>query len=131
MTLTERPEPPAAINDVVVEVHASGYVPTELEWPSTWTDRADRDRSPSIPGHELTGVVTALDYGANEFIDLASDSLEDIGHVDLVFDVIGGDIQKRSAALIKTGGTLVTVVGPPESSSGCGTGDCGRTSVPS
>jgi NADPH:quinone reductase-like Zn-dependent oxidoreductase len=226
MTLAERPEPPAAINDVVVEVHASGYVPTELEWPSTWTDRADRDRAPSIPGHELAGVVTslgygttglsvgqrvfgladwhrdgtlaesvaiearnlaplpgdvdftvgaslpisgltawqglfqhgrlqsgqtvlahgaagavgtmvtqlareagayvigtgraadrekALDYGANEFVDLANDSLEDIGQVDLVFDVIGGDIQKRSAALIKTGGTLVTVVGPPES----------------
>ncbi|MGW1339493.1 NADP-dependent oxidoreductase [Kribbella sp. NPDC002412] len=226
MTLAERPEPPAAINDVVVEVHASGYVPTELEWPSTWTDRADRDRSPSIPGHELAGVVTALgygttglsvgqrvfgladwhrdgtlaeyvaiearnlaplpgdvdftvgaslpisgltawqglfqhgrlqsgqtvlahgaagavgtmvtqlareagayvigtgraadrekalDYGANEFVDLANDSLEDIGQVDLVFDVIGGDIQKRSAALIKTGGMLVTVVGPPES----------------
>ncbi|TCC26860.1 NADP-dependent oxidoreductase [Kribbella speibonae] len=226
MTLAERPEPPAAINDVVVEVHASGYVPTELEWPSTWTDRADRDRSPSVPGHELAGVVTALGYGttglsvgqrvfgladwhrdgtlaeyvaiearnlaplpgdvdftvgaslpisgltawqglfqhgrlqsgqtvlahgaagavgtmvtqlarevgafvigtgraadrekalgygANEFVDLTNDSLEDIGQVDLVFDVIGGDIQKRSAALIKSGGMLVTVVGPPES----------------
>ena len=226
MTLAEHPEPPAAINDVVVETHASGYVPTELDWPSTWTDRADRDRSPSIPGHELAGVVTALgygttglsvgqrvfgladwhrdgtlaeyvaiearnlaplpgdvdftvgaslpisgltawqglfqhgrlqsgqtvlahgaagavgtmvtqlareagayvigtgraadrekalDYGANEFVDLTNDSLEDIGQVDLVFDVIGGDIQKRSAALIKTGGTLITVVGPPES----------------
>ena len=225
MTLTERPDPPAAINDVVVEIHASGYVPTELEWPSTWTDRADRDRSPSIPGHELAGVVTALgygttglsvgqrvfgladwhrdgtlaeyvaiearnlaplpgdvdftvgaslpisgltawqglfqhgrlqagqsvlahgaagavgtmvtqlareagayvigtgraadrekalDYGAQEFVDLAGDSLEDVGKVDLVFDLIGGDIQKSSAALIKTGGTLVTVVGPPE-----------------
>jgi NADPH:quinone reductase-like Zn-dependent oxidoreductase len=31
-----------------------------------------------------------------------------------VFDVIGGDIQKRSAGLIRAGGTLVTVVGPPE-----------------
>ena len=38
MTLAERPEPQAAINDVVVEVHASGFVPTELTWPSTWTD---------------------------------------------------------------------------------------------
>src|SRR5918995_4538242 len=63
MTLVERPEPPAAINDVVVQVHASGFVPTELSWPSTWTDRRDRDRSPSIPGHELAGVVTALGYG--------------------------------------------------------------------
>src|SRR6185295_5688904 len=63
MTLAERPEPQPAINDVVVQVHASGFVPTELTWPSTWTDRADRNRTPSIPGHELAGVVTALGYG--------------------------------------------------------------------
>src|SRR5437667_10668834 len=63
MTLAERPEPPAAINDVVVEVHASGFVPTELAWPSTWTDRRGRDRTPSTPGHELAGGVTALGYG--------------------------------------------------------------------
>jgi NADPH:quinone reductase-like Zn-dependent oxidoreductase len=31
-----------------------------------------------------------------------------------VFDVLGGDIQKRSAALVRAGGTLVTVTGPPE-----------------
>ena len=63
MKLVERPEPRAAINDVVVQVHASGFVGTELAWPSTWTDRLDRDRTPSIPGHELAGVVTALGYG--------------------------------------------------------------------
>src|SRR5687768_7944892 len=63
MTLVERPEPAAAINDVVVQVHASGFVPTEMAWPSTWTDRRDRDRTPSIPGHELAGVVCALGYG--------------------------------------------------------------------
>src|SRR5262249_14893073 len=61
--LEARPEPQAAINDVVVQVHASGFVPTELAWPSTWTDRLDHDRTPSIPGHELAGVVTALGYG--------------------------------------------------------------------
>ena len=63
MKLVERPEPQAAINDVIVQVHASGFVPTELEWPSTWTDRRDHDRTPSILGHELAGVVTALGYG--------------------------------------------------------------------
>lgn len=225
MRLVERPEPQAAINDVVVQVHASGFVPTELAWPSTWTDRLDRDRTPSIPGHELAGVVTALgygtaglslgqrvfgladwyrdgtlaeyiaieahnlaplpgdvdftvgaslpisgltawqglfqhgrlragqsvlahgaagavgsmvvqlareagayvigtgrtadrqtvlDFGAQEFVDLENDPLEDVGRVDLAFDVIGGDIQKRSAGLIRAGGTLVSVVGPPE-----------------
>src|SRR5256712_3721693 len=63
MKLVERPEPQPSINDVVVQVYASGFVNTELGWPSTWTDRLDRDRTPSIPGHELAGVVTALGYG--------------------------------------------------------------------
>src|SRR3954452_8978490 len=223
MMLQERPEPQAAINDVVVQVHASGFVPTELTWPSTWTDRLGRDRTPSILGHELAGVVTAvgygttglsvgqrvfglgdwyrdgtlaeyvaiearnlaplagdvdftvaaslpisgltawqglfehgrlqagqsalvhgaagavgsmatqlareagayvigtgraadrqktLDFGAQEFLDLDNDALEDVGGVDLVFDVIGGAIQERSAGLIRAGGTLVSVVGP-------------------
>jgi NADPH:quinone reductase-like Zn-dependent oxidoreductase len=56
----------------------------------------------------------ALDFGAQEFVDLENDALEDVGNVDLVFDVIGGDVQKRSAALVKAGGTLVSVVGPVE-----------------
>jgi NADPH:quinone reductase-like Zn-dependent oxidoreductase len=225
MAVSERPEPEPAINDVVVAIQASGFVPTEMEWPSTWVDRAGRDRTPSIPGHELAGVVSALgygttglsvgqrvfgladwhrdgtlaeyvaiearnlaplpgdvdftvgaslpisgltawqglfdhgrlragqsvlahgaagavgtmvtqlarefgayvigtgraadrekalDFGAHEFVDLERDALGDVGGVDLVFDVIGGDIQKRSAALIRAGGTLVTVVAPPE-----------------
>ena len=200
MTLAERPDPVPAINDVVVEIHASGYVPTEVTWSSTWTDRTNRDRKQPIAGladwhrdgtlaeyvaiearnlaplpgdvdftvgaslpisgltawqglfqhghleagqtvlaHGAAGAVgtmvtqlarefgayvigtgrpadqeKALEYGAHAFVDLDNDSLEDIGGVDLVFDVIGGDIQKRSAALVRPGGTLVTVVGPPE-----------------
>src|ERR1041384_1820527 len=66
MTLGDRPEPQAAINDVVVQVSASGFVNTELSWPSTWTDRVGQDRTPSIPGHELAGVVTALGYGTTD-----------------------------------------------------------------
>ncbi|WP_235492547.1 MULTISPECIES: NADP-dependent oxidoreductase [unclassified Leifsonia] len=222
MELLDRPDPQPAINDVVVEVRASGYVPTEVGWPSTWVDRAGRDRTPSILGHELAGVVTALgygttglsvgqrvlgisdwhrdgtlaeyvavesrnlaplpgdveftvgaslpisgltawqglfqhghlqagqtvlahgaagavgtmvtqlareagayvigtgrasdrqkalDFGSHEFLDLENDALEDIGAVDLVFDVIGGSIQEQSAALIRSGGTLITVAG--------------------
>lgn len=225
MNLTERPEPKAAINDVVIRVHASGFVGTELGWPSTWSDRLGRDRTPTIAGHELAGVVTALgygttglsigqrvfglsdwyrdgtlaeyvaiearnlaplpgdvdfnvaaslpisgltawqglivhgrlqggqrviahgaagavgsmvtqlarefgayvigtgraadrqaalDFGANEFVDLANEKLEDVGGVDLVFDLIGGDIGKRSARLVRAGGTLVSIVGPSE-----------------
>jgi NADPH:quinone reductase-like Zn-dependent oxidoreductase len=56
----------------------------------------------------------ALEFGANEFVDLEKESLADVGNVDLVFDVIGGDVQKQSARLVRPGGTLVTIVGPPE-----------------
>jgi NADPH:quinone reductase-like Zn-dependent oxidoreductase len=225
MKLVERPEPKAAINDVIVQIHASSITGDELSWPSTWTDRSYRDRTPSIPCHELAGIVTALgygttgltigqrvfgltdwyrdgtlaeyvavearnlaplpgdvdftvgaalvmpgltawqglfehgrlqagqsvlvhgaagivgsmaaqlareagayviatghathrqaalDYGAHEFVDLDNDVLEDIGEVDLVFDVLGGDIAKQSAGVIRAGGTFVTVTGPTE-----------------
>lgn len=234
MKLMELPKPHAAgldnlvgvgYGDVVVRVHASGFTGNELTWPSTWTDRLGRDRSPSIPGHELAGVVVALgygttglsigqrvfgltdwyrdgtlaeyvvvevrnlaplpgdvdfttgaglvmsgltawqglfehgnlrsgqrilvhgaagvvgsmatqlareagayvigtgraggrqvalDFGAQEFVDLENDVLEDIGKVDLVFDVIGGDITKRSASIIRDGGSLVSITGPVE-----------------
>src|SRR6187399_2963355 len=225
MTLVERPEPEPSMNDVVVQVHASGFTSGELTWPSTWTDRLGRDRTPVIPGQELAGVVTALgygtrglsigqrvfgltdsyrggtlaeyvaiearnlaplpgdvdfavgasvampgltawqglfqhgrlhagqsvlvhgaagavgsmasqlareagayvigtgraggrqtalDFGAQEFVDLDNDALEDVGGVDLVFDVLGGDIAKRSAGVIRAGGTLVTIAGPTE-----------------
>ncbi|WP_247662004.1 NADP-dependent oxidoreductase [Micromonospora sp. U21] len=225
MALVERAEPEATANDVLVEVYASGFTPGELTWPGTWTDRLGRDRTPSVPGHEVAGVVSALgygtrglsvgqrvfgladwsrdgtlaeyvavearnlaslpgdvdfavgaslpisgltawqglfvhgrfqagqsvlvhgagggvgsmvtqlareagayvvgtgragdrqaalDFGAQEFVDLGNDVLEDVGGVDLVFDVIGGDIQKRSVGLVRAGGMLVTVAGPPE-----------------
>src|ERR1051326_204465 len=61
--LMERPEPPAATGDVVVQVYAAGFTGDELTWPSTWVDRAGRDRTPSIPGHELAGVVAAVGFG--------------------------------------------------------------------
>src|SRR2546430_5073741 len=72
MKLVPGPEPQGAslaslsganYGDVVVQVHASGFTGNELSWPSTWIDRLGRDRTPSIPGHELAGVVTALSYG--------------------------------------------------------------------
>lgn len=222
MKLVELPEPPAAINDVIVQVYAASITGDELSWPSTWTDRADHDRTPSVPGHELAGVVTslgygttglsvgqrvfglqdwyrngslaeyvaiearnlaplpnevdfndgtalvmpgltawqalfdhgrlqpgqrvlvhgaagivgsmavqfareagayvigtgrtahreaALDFGANEFVDLDTDALENIGQVDLVLDVLGGDIAKLSLGVIRPGGKFVSITG--------------------
>src|SRR5207237_9154716 len=68
----------------------------------------------------------ALDFGAQEFVDLENDVLEDAGGVDLVFDVIGGDIGKRSARLVRAGGTLVSIVGPSEARPADGLAvDCG------
>ncbi|MEW1775086.1 NADP-dependent oxidoreductase [Streptomyces sp. NPDC086777] len=223
LALTELPQPHAAENDVIVRVHAAGFTPGELTWPATWTDRAGRDRTPSVPGHELSGVVTGLGYGTtgltvgqrvfgladwardgtlaeytavearnlaplpadvdhvtaaalpvsgltawqglfdhgrlttgqtvlihgaaggvgsvavqlareagarvvgtgraadrefahglgvDAFMDLQAERLEDIGEVDLVFDVIGGEILDRSTALVRPGGTLVTIAHP-------------------
>lgn len=225
MKLIEQPKPEAATNDVLVQVHASGFTGDELTWQPTWTDRLGRDRTPSIPGHEVAGIVTALgygttglsigqrvfgltdwtrdgtlaeyvavearnlaplpgdvdfavgaavvmpgltawqglfdhgrlvagqsvlvhgaagvvgsmavqlareagayvigtgrasgrqaalDFGAQAFVDLEQDAMEDVGKVDLVFDVLGGDIAKRSANLVRAGGTLVTIAGPTE-----------------
>ena len=63
LSLAEMPYPHAAENDVIVEVHAASFTPDELNWPGTWTDRAGRDRTPTIPGHEVSGVVAELGYG--------------------------------------------------------------------
>ncbi|MFI5586113.1 NADP-dependent oxidoreductase [Amycolatopsis sp. NPDC051758] len=224
LTLTDLPYPHAAENDVIVRVHAAGFTPGELDWPATWTDRTGRDRTPSVPGHELSGVVVELGYGttgltvgqrvfglsdwarngslaeytavearnlaplaadidhtvaaalpisgltawqglfdhaglttgqtvlihgaaggvgsiavqlareagaqvigtgragdrdvvldlgAQSFLDLAADPWDGIGEVDVVLDVVGGDVLERSTALVRPGGTLVTIAAPP------------------
>src|SRR5260221_205658 len=107
MTLVDRPGPPSAINSVVVH-GAAGSVGSMV------TQLAREAGAYVIGTGRAADRQKALDFGAMEFVDLENDALEDIGGVDLVFDVIGGDVQKRSAGLIRAGGTLVTVVGPPE-----------------
>jgi NADPH:quinone reductase-like Zn-dependent oxidoreductase len=57
---------------------------------------------------------TALEFGAQEFFELENDDLKDVGAVDLVFDVFGGEIGKHSARVTRAGGTLVTIAGPAE-----------------
>ncbi|MCQ9129567.1 NADP-dependent oxidoreductase [Streptomyces hilarionis] len=224
LKVTDLPRPHAAENDVIVRVHAAGFTRGELDWPATWSDRAGRDRTPSVPGHEVSGVVTDLGYGttglsvgqhvfgftdwardgslaeyvavearnlaplpadvdhvtaaalpisgltawqglfdhagltagqsvlvhgaagavgslavqlareagarvigtgrsadrqtvlglgAQAFLDLETEWLRDAGPVDVVFDVIGGDVLDRSAALVRAGGALVTIAHPP------------------
>ena len=45
-----------------------------------------------IGSGRATDRQKALEFGAQEFVDLENDILEDVIGVDLVFDVIGGDI---------------------------------------
>jgi NADPH:quinone reductase-like Zn-dependent oxidoreductase len=63
LVVEDAPDPRPATGDVVVRVHAAGFVPDELDWPGTWADRAGRDRTPSIPAHDVAGVVTEVAYG--------------------------------------------------------------------
>jgi len=55
---------------------------------------------------------TAIGLGVDAFVDLQADKLEDAGEVDVAFDVIGGEILDRSAALVRAGGALVTIAAP-------------------
>jgi NADPH:quinone reductase-like Zn-dependent oxidoreductase len=57
------PLPSPGIGDVLLEVHAASFTPSELGWPSTWADRAGNARTAPIPAHEVSGVVAALGYG--------------------------------------------------------------------
>jgi NADPH:quinone reductase-like Zn-dependent oxidoreductase len=61
----QAPRPRLGIGDALVQVHAASFTPTELGWPSTWTDRLGRDRTPVIPAHEVSGVVAALGFGTS------------------------------------------------------------------
>jgi NADPH:quinone reductase-like Zn-dependent oxidoreductase len=63
LVVEEASYPHTAENDVVIRVHAAGFTPGELDWPSTWKDRAGRDRGSVIPGHEVSGEVAGLGIG--------------------------------------------------------------------
>jgi NADPH:quinone reductase-like Zn-dependent oxidoreductase len=56
-----------------------------------------------------------LDLGADEFVDVERDGWETtIGPVDLVYDIVGGDVLARSPAIVKPGGAVVSIMAPVE-----------------
>jgi len=59
----QAPRPYVGTGDALVRVCAASFTPTALTWPSTWVDHAGHDRRPTIPAHEVSGVVEALGYG--------------------------------------------------------------------
>ena len=67
LSVEERSRPEPQIGDVLIQVGAASFTPTELQWQSTWVDRSGRDRRPVIPGHEVSGAVVALGYGTTGF----------------------------------------------------------------
>jgi len=224
MSVEARPRPEPGIGDVLVQVGAASFTPTELQWPSTWVDRSGGDRRPVVPGHEVSGTVVALGYGttgfsvgdevfgltdwyrdgsladfvaveardlaskpgsfsdveaaafpmaaltawqalfvhanlrvgqtvvihgasggvgtlavqlavsagarvigsgrttgrdlvlqlgAEQYLDLAHDALDAVKAVDVVFDLVGGDVLHRSWTMLRPGGSIVSVVEPP------------------
>ncbi len=62
LALEEVPDAQPGLGDVLVQVVACGITHNELDWP-LWTCRAGHRRTSIIPGHEVSGVVTALGYG--------------------------------------------------------------------
>jgi len=56
------------------------------------------------------------ELGVDEPVDYEKTRFEDVVHdVDVVFDPIGGDTRARSWKVLKKGGILVSIVGPPPS----------------
>lgn len=61
------PIPVPGEGEVLVQVHAAGITFMELSWDETWRSENGKDRTPVIPGHEVSGVVSALGGGVGEF----------------------------------------------------------------
>lgn len=53
----QAPKPVPGSGDVLVRVHAAAITYSELGWDLTWTRKDGTDRTPIIPGHEVSGVV--------------------------------------------------------------------------
>jgi len=57
LVLEDAPVPEIGAGDVLVRVFATGITPTELTWDETYQHADGTPRLPTIPGHEVSGVV--------------------------------------------------------------------------
>jgi NADPH:quinone reductase-like Zn-dependent oxidoreductase len=64
LTYEDAPKPTPGATDALVRVHACAITRTELSWGTTYTTREGVERLPTIPSHELSGVVEAVGPGA-------------------------------------------------------------------
>jgi NADPH:quinone reductase-like Zn-dependent oxidoreductase len=63
IVVEQAPRPRPAAGEVLIRVHAASITRGELEWDATWHDRQGRPRLPSIPSHEVSGVVEEVTQG--------------------------------------------------------------------
>jgi NADPH:quinone reductase-like Zn-dependent oxidoreductase len=52
-------------------------------------------------------------FGAERVIDVRTESFEGSGPYDVIVDTVGGETLQRSFAVLRGGGRLVTLSGPP------------------
>jgi NADPH:quinone reductase-like Zn-dependent oxidoreductase len=64
----DAPRPELSLGDVLIRVHATGITPAELTWPETYLHCDGSERLPSIPGHEVSGVVEELAEGVRKLM---------------------------------------------------------------
>jgi NADPH:quinone reductase-like Zn-dependent oxidoreductase len=60
----QAPVPVPGPGEALVAVHAAAITFAELSWDLTWTTSDGHDRTPTIPSHEVSGVVAGLGPGA-------------------------------------------------------------------
>jgi len=63
----ELPNPEPALDEVLVHVHAAGVTPTEFLWYPTTHTKSGTPRTGAVPGHEFSGVVTAIGQNVRDF----------------------------------------------------------------
>jgi NADPH:quinone reductase-like Zn-dependent oxidoreductase len=64
----DAPLPVLGPTDVLIEVHATAITFHEFQWPETYVNAEGKDRTPSIPAHEFSGVVAAIGSEVTRFV---------------------------------------------------------------
>jgi Alcohol dehydrogenase GroES-like domain len=63
----DAPLPEVRRGDVLLQVLATGITPMELTWDETYQNADGAPRIPSIPGHEVSGVVERMAPDVSDF----------------------------------------------------------------
>src|SRR5215475_3016680 len=67
LILVELKKPETGLGEILVHVHAAGVTPSELIWYPTTHTKSGKERVRTVPGHEFSGVITAIGKGVQGF----------------------------------------------------------------